>query len=355
MNVTEPTTKFWDFFIADNAETPHCGVMLAEEVFITAPLALEKTIGQLHTILETQYCRISVKLAAFLKNYFQGEFDRSDNSVIFAKSESWPTDDCGFWNSKSGWGGISELSRFTDSERKKIHLPASEKNDAVWVNFLTLKNESYADRLHVAAIEAFANRDVPSIGSSLPNRVTADVLVDDLRRALRECLGFVDAWYSHLDDRGGNERAIKAVEEVLTNARSVYERSRNHIVQSGNDEDDCIDFSKTSIAQVKQTITQAKALISENVEILPGATSESIRSVSMLDIVGDYDNPNHVPEWQWVERNASLSHVDNGKDGVWQFTLNLDLHFDDIPNSLKPIIGLAMKDGMHYLHFHHGI
>lgn len=89
-------------------------------------------------------------------------------------------------------------------------------------------------------------------------------------------------------------------------------------------------------------------------EILPGATREEVASVMLQDIVGDYDVPENVPEWGWVEREASFSHVRNGQDGVWEFVLNLSRQFADIPDRLRPVIDRARRGNLAYLIFHQG-
>jgi hypothetical protein len=89
-------------------------------------------------------------------------------------------------------------------------------------------------------------------------------------------------------------------------------------------------------------------------EILPGASREEIGSVMMQDIVGDYEGPENVPEWAWVEREASFSHVRNGQDGVWEFVLNLSRRFTNIPDRLRPVIDRARRGNLAYLIFHQG-
>ncbi len=78
------------------------------------------------------------------------------------------------------------------------------------------------------------------------------------------------------------------------------------------------------------------------------------RDVNMQDIVGDYDTPDQVPEWQWVERNASYGHRDNGKAGVWEFMLNLSRSFEDNPGRLQQTIDDARRAGVSYLLVHQG-
>lgn len=93
----------------------------------------------------------------------------------------------------------------------------------------------------------------------------------------------------------------------------------------------------------------------------PGApmfTSNQISSIAALDIhdvVGDYDAPAHVPEWRWIEANASFAHVANGTDGIWEFTLNLSRTWDDVPELLLPAIEAARTQNCAYLIIHQGI
>lgn len=90
-------------------------------------------------------------------------------------------------------------------------------------------------------------------------------------------------------------------------------------------------------------------------EIFPGATLEEIGSVMMQNIVGDYDAPEFIHEWQWVERNASFSHRDNGQPGgVWEFVLNMANSFNDIPEKLLPVLSEAKAKGLGYVVFHQG-
>ncbi len=89
-------------------------------------------------------------------------------------------------------------------------------------------------------------------------------------------------------------------------------------------------------------------------EVLPGATRQEIDHIQMQDIVGDYDTPDTVPEWAWVEKEASFAHVRNGEDGVWEFVLNLARDLKDIPEKLAPVIERSRAYGLAYLVFHQG-
>ncbi len=89
-------------------------------------------------------------------------------------------------------------------------------------------------------------------------------------------------------------------------------------------------------------------------EVLPGAVRSEIAELMMQDVVGDYETPNAVPEWKWVEKNASFAHTDNGNAGVWEFVLNLSTTFADIPEKLLPHIQQAQAAGVSYLLVHQG-
>lgn len=85
-------------------------------------------------------------------------------------------------------------------------------------------------------------------------------------------------------------------------------------------------------------------------------------SVMLQDIVGDYDTPDTVPEWKWIEENASFKHVKNGTSGVWEFVLNLDRFGENfnaeeipgIPEKLLQVIFASVAQGYSFILFHQG-
>lgn len=111
-----------------------------------------------------------------------------------------------------------------------------------------------------------------------------------------------------------------------------------------------------AIAMLQQAEQETEAAVSQEVvaEVLPGAVRQEIASVQMSDIVGDYDTPDEVPEWTWVEKESSFSHRENGQSGVWEFVLNLSRHFESIPAKLIPVIQNAREANFAYLIFHQG-
>ena len=83
--------------------------------------------------------------------------------------------------------------------------------------------------------------------------------------------------------------------------------------------------------------------------------TSSIREVMMSDLVGDYYIPEEVPEWTWVEQNASYGHRGNGQEGgIWEFIINLSRAFEHIPERLVSVIADARNDDVSYLLFHQG-
>lgn len=85
-----------------------------------------------------------------------------------------------------------------------------------------------------------------------------------------------------------------------------------------------------------------------------GSEAEQIISVKMADIVGDYDRPGEVPEWQWVEKHASYQHCKNAESGIWEFILNLNMSHPDVPLRLQPVIDQARLQEACYVIFHQG-
>lgn len=113
---------------------------------------------------------------------------------------------------------------------------------------------------------------------------------------------------------------------------------------------DCVEVINQHLSELRKAVRNASA----EAEVFPGATRAEIGQVMMQDVVGDYEVPENVPEWVWVEKAASFAHVRNGQSGVWEFVLNLSLAFEDVPDSLKPVLESARQSHLSYLVFHQG-
>lgn len=161
-----------------------------------------------------------------------------------------------------------------------------------------------------------------ALGPDFTGTVQGVVAVDPLEAAtsaLRESLGFVEAWQSHLSDIG-NAKAAATVGAALAQARTAY------------------------------------GLAKGAAEVFPGGTRESILQVSLTDLVGDYDTPDTVPEWQWIEREACFSHLRNGEAGIWEFQVHVGSVAcrHDMPSALRSLFNAAVQQGVAYIVFHQG-
>lgn len=76
--------------------------------------------------------------------------------------------------------------------------------------------------------------------------------------------------------------------------------------------------------------------------------------VNIQDIVGQYELPEQIPEWAWIEKHHSLAHAQNGKYGVWEFAVNVELERKDAPERLQPLLAQALANNVSYVVFHQG-
>ena len=74
--------------------------------------------------------------------------------------------------------------------------------------------------------------------------------------------------------------------------------------------------------------------------------------VAMSTIVGDYDDADQVPEWQWVKRMASHEHVGVKDGSAYEYMLNLALELDAYPPTLQPLLTAATQAGVSYILFY---
>ncbi|QIR16649.1 hypothetical protein [Shewanella aestuarii] len=79
-----------------------------------------------------------------------------------------------------------------------------------------------------------------------------------------------------------------------------------------------------------------------------------ILDLDMTDFF-DYDCPDEIPEWHWIEKNASYLCKDNGESGVHDFILNTNLEYEHIPEGfLSELIKEAHANDIAYILFHQG-
>lgn len=123
----------------------------------------------------------------------------------------------------------------------------------------------------------------------------------------------------------------------------------------GLSEDDALAMLQDVRSQIEcNLIDLAVTLQDSGPEYFPGATKSEILDVCAPDIFGDYDVPEDVEEWAWIEEKACFSHRDNGKDGVWEFVVNVAYDLGRIPARLKPVLKTASESACGYILFHQG-
>ncbi|MDF8331529.1 hypothetical protein P5G63_24865 [Aeromonas salmonicida] len=95
-------------------------------------------------------------------------------------------------------------------------------------------------------------------------------------------------------------------------------------------------------------------LLAATTNPLAGHPVMQMLDVAMSSIVGDYDNADLVPEWQWVKQMASHEHVGVKDDSAYEYTLNLAMDLDTIPPLLQPLLTAAQLVGVNYILFYNG-
>ncbi|XAG69354.1 hypothetical protein MRM75_22720 [bacterium 19CA06SA08-2] len=83
-----------------------------------------------------------------------------------------------------------------------------------------------------------------------------------------------------------------------------------------------------------------------------GYTVMKMLDVAMSTIVGDYDDADLVPEWQWVKQMASHEHVGVKDNSAYEYMLNLALELDAYPPTLQPLLAAATQAGVSYILFY---
>lgn len=82
-----------------------------------------------------------------------------------------------------------------------------------------------------------------------------------------------------------------------------------------------------------------------------------VYEVNMTELT-EYDDPQAVPEWRWIEAMAAFEHKRNGTEpGVWEFMVHGDklrqqLH--EVPKLLRPEVDRALSHGAAWVMFHQG-
>lgn len=77
--------------------------------------------------------------------------------------------------------------------------------------------------------------------------------------------------------------------------------------------------------------------------------------VNLGDVLEEYDTPDDVEEWQWVEKHHSFAHKGNGEEGgVWEFMVHVGKAAANLPERLRPFFDQAKRTNAQWVMFHQG-
>lgn len=101
----------------------------------------------------------------------------------------------------------------------------------------------------------------------------------------------------------------------------------------------------------------AEAIAATATEATRTFVPETYLDVNMTDLI-EYDQPEDVPEWKWVQDKARWAHKGNGEEvGVWEFMVSVSTVEHEkasIPPLLQPIFQQAEENGCIWIMFHQG-
>ncbi len=103
-------------------------------------------------------------------------------------------------------------------------------------------------------------------------------------------------------------------------------------------------------------------------QIIQASAERPMASIADIDMTAhfSYEVPGDCPEWEWIEKHASMTHKDNGKSGIWDHLLNLStigevngiatsiITTQAAPALLSKLILDAEKAGASFVLFHQG-
>lgn len=132
----------------------------------------------------------------------------------------------------------------------------------------------------------------------------------------------------------------------------VIERIEAGASSFEENEDEYIEVGGVETFDIDVPLEMAKACERSRPRALIG-----VYEVCMTDRF-DYDTPDQVPEWAWVERMASFGHRGNGVEGgVWEFMVHVPRLVDDpssVPLALRDDVFKAIELGAVWMLFHQG-
>jgi len=112
------------------------------------------------------------------------------------------------------------------------------------------------------------------------------------------------------------------------------------------------------INEPQTCITGSDEQGSKALELLKKNLTSRIQLQQIIDVdmteFFEYDTPDELPEWEWIEANASYHYKENDESGVHDFILNLSNELDIPHGFLAELIATARVNNIHYILFNQG-
>lgn len=159
----------------------------------------------------------------------------------------------------------------------------------------------------------------------------------------------VNAAIHHGEDNGDFMSAIGDLEIMLNLMWEKMTHAQKRAVLESGELEETLELGargEFTAETLLQELSAEKTLDSEVLEIM---------EVNMPHVVGEYDVPDVVPEWDWIEKHASFTHRDNGKDGVWEFLVHVETvmtQADTIPEKLRKFFDQAQAQDRIWVMFY---
>lgn len=127
-------------------------------------------------------------------------------------------------------------------------------------------------------------------------------------------------------------------------------------------EEEVIDAVNAASSYEPEAGESLEILNGENVKLPQSAALPGVVEINVTDFI-EYDEPQTVQEWRWIQTQASFAHTENGTGpGVWEFMVRADKlralvdegGGSQVPSLLRKAIESALEKRPTWILFHQG-
>lgn len=168
------------------------------------------------------------------------------------------------------------------------------------------------------------------------------------------------------DDMDINESVLEVAEHV--NALGKQYGFRQDADSVGGAVDESANLLSITLGEANRTLACERALALQSREdereqgnvlagvskALQSTTGQLIVSVKLSDVVGAYEDATDLPDWPWLQSQASYVTAASAGSDPLEMVLNLSRPFENVPDLWVPVIENAKQLGVAYLLIHHG-